>query len=362
MLEFELTNINEGRKALPKLSDYNNKYTVMSNAAWMQEFFDSVQIRASWDNDDEYIIICKNLPEANKIMDIMKERPAYTHVRLKLDSCYRQCITFIYHKERDKDRLNKAIEEDNRLKAEQAKFEEDVNNSDTSLYTPTERDWIKMLEYMNRGSLPARVVSSCKDNNKIIARYLIASAIGWSEVESLFKDEIVKNKKILSAPELEAYRRRYSQNIPEEYQEMINDYKQYDTKGKIAQKEKSDFGEFANASKILEALDNNDKVIDYSFYKANQSSSADNIRLIRITLSNGVTTNILLQHQDWGPMTTRWKVGSWMKNRITGVIAWHVNTSSSATYARYDILAAIENAYRLDPNHDEYLPYKNYFT
>ena len=66
----------------------------------------------------------------------------------------------------------------------------EVDATDTDEYAPTLRDWMKMIDYKNRRSNPERVANSCKDNNKIVARYIIASTLGWKEAVNAFKYRI----------------------------------------------------------------------------------------------------------------------------------------------------------------------------
>lgn len=62
-------------------------------------------------------------------------------------------------------------------------------------YNGVNNKWnhIKKMEYYhNKGSKPERLVSSIKDKDKLIKRWLAAMDIDWKEAADIFKDEIVK--------------------------------------------------------------------------------------------------------------------------------------------------------------------------
>lgn len=116
----------------------------------------------------------------------------------------------------------------------------EVDATDTDEYAPTIRDWMKMIDYKNRHSNPERVANSCKDNNKIVARYIIANTLGWKEAVKAFKDRIYELN-ILNDAQLEAYRRKYATyNIPEDIKELIDDLQEYDGKGGFNEAEHSE--------------------------------------------------------------------------------------------------------------------------
>ena len=130
--------------------------------------------------------------------------------------------------------LNKDEELYNAIEAAKNQFEQDVQAETADEFAPTRRDWEKMIGYMNNHSNPERVAKSCKDHNKIVARYIIAKTLGWSEAarEFLYK---IKNEKILSEVQLEAYRRKYATyNIPDDIKEFIDDIAEFDETGGIA--------------------------------------------------------------------------------------------------------------------------------
>ena len=93
--------------------------------------------------------------------------------------------------------LNKDEELYNAIEAAKNQFEQDVQAETADEFAPTRRDWEKMIGYMNNHSNPERVAKSCKDHNKIVARYIIAKTLGWAEAarEFLYK---IKNENILS--------------------------------------------------------------------------------------------------------------------------------------------------------------------
>lgn len=120
------------------------------------------------------------------------------------------------------------------------KFDMEVDATNTDEYAPTLRDWMKMIDYKNKHSNPERVANSCKDNNKIVARYIIANTLGWKEAVKAFKDRIYELN-ILNDAQLEAYRRKYATyNIPEDIKELIDDLQEYDEKGGFNEAEHSE--------------------------------------------------------------------------------------------------------------------------
>ena len=136
-------------------------------------------------------------------------------------------ITVTYYISKDGE-LYKAIED------AKVQHEQNVANADTTAYAPTERDWVKMVGYMNGHSNPERVAKSCKDPNKVVARCIIAKTLGWKEAEREFKYRI-KELKILSDIEIEAYQRKYATyNIPEDIKMLVDDTAEFDETGGIA--------------------------------------------------------------------------------------------------------------------------------
>lgn len=130
--------------------------------------------------------------------------------------------------------LNKDEELYNAIEAAKNQFEQDVQAEAADEYAPTRRDWEKMIGYMNGHSNPERVAKSCKDYNKIVARYIIAKSLGWDEAVDAFKFKI-KSEHILTDAQLEAYTRKYATyNMPEEYAELISDMKEFDATGGLA--------------------------------------------------------------------------------------------------------------------------------
>lgn len=159
------------------------------------------------------------------------------------------------------------------------KFEEDVKNADSSKYAPTARDWQKMIDYRNRKSDPIRLAQSCKDNNKIIARAIIAKALGWDEAAKAFKDRAL-DLNILTSAELEAYARKYATyNIPQEYQDLIDAIKITDTKGGLSRanldnSEKNIENELPK--KLIKWLDENYDIKDYTITKSEKRDAIKN--------------------------------------------------------------------------------------
>lgn len=184
------------------------------------------------------------------VLEYLKAQPEFNVTSSRISQLY---IDFTYIKEKDqllRDRYNE----------ETAKHEEALNSADTSKYAPTPRDWEKMINYKNKNSNPERVAQSCKDNNKIVARYIIARAMGWGEAVEAFKRRI-KEQRILTDIELEAYTRKYATyNAPEEYQELMDDIATNDVKGGLVEIENSEI----LPAKIKEELHNNPNVISYT--------------------------------------------------------------------------------------------------
>jgi len=117
-------------------------------------------------------------------------------------------------KEKWPEKINRYIQEQKDNEEKTRKFEADVNAADTDKYAPTERDWNKMIDYMNKKSNPARLADSCKDANKVISRFAIAKALHWDECVKEFKRR-AKDLNIATDAELEAYARKYADtNIP----------------------------------------------------------------------------------------------------------------------------------------------------
>ena len=161
-------------------------------------------------------------PDLQKIQDYLKGHKEFqiTSSRIARDERL-ECRYFV---EKDKD-LYDAIQN------AKNKFEQDVEEANTDEFAPTERDWIKMVGYMNNHSNPERVAKSCKEPRKIVARYIIARTLGWDEAAHEFKYKIL-SEHILSEAQLEAYRRKYATyNIPDDIKELIEDFKEADETG-----------------------------------------------------------------------------------------------------------------------------------
>lgn len=105
-------------------------------------------------------------------------------------------------------------------------FEDDIQNTDTSKYAPTDRDWEKMIDYMVKKSDPNRLAYSCKDQRKIIARYIIANCLGWRDAADAFKEHAIYDANIPESV-IEAYYRKYVNNgIPEKWKDYIDAQKE----------------------------------------------------------------------------------------------------------------------------------------
>jgi hypothetical protein len=83
-----------------------------------------------------------------------------------------------------------------------------VSSANTSLYNATAKDIEKMKAYYNKRSNPDRLVSSIKDNSKLVGRWIAAIKIDWPEAAFAFSKEI-QNRGILTKAEIVAYTERY---------------------------------------------------------------------------------------------------------------------------------------------------------
>ena len=169
--------------------------------------------------DLEYFNVSEDL---QKILEYIKKHKEFKIISSKIQTLQQIQVEYNFKKDND---LQLALTEAKR------KFDMEVDATNTDEYAPTLRDWMKMIDYKNRHSNPERVANSCKDNNKIVARYIIASTLGWTEAVKAFKYRIYELN-ILNDAQLEAYRRKYATyNIPEDIKELIDDLQEYDEKG-----------------------------------------------------------------------------------------------------------------------------------
>lgn len=175
--------------------------------------------------------------DLQKIQEYIKKHKEFKIVSSKIQTLQQIQVEYNFKKDSD---LQFALD------TAKKKFDMVVNATNTDEYAPTIRDWMKMIEYKNKHSNPERVANSCKDNNKIVARYIIANTLGWKEAVNAFKDRIY-NLNILNDAQLEAYRRKYATyNIPEDIKELIDDLQEYD--------EKSGFNEIEHSEIFPENL------------------------------------------------------------------------------------------------------------
>ena len=169
--------------------------------------------------------------DLQKIQEYIKKHKEFKIISSKIQTLQQIQVEYNFKKDDD---LQLALADAKR------KFNIDVDATNTDEYAPTIRDWMKMIDYKNRHSNPERVANSCKDNNKIVARYIIANTLGWKEAVNAFKDRIY-NLNILNDAQLEAYRRKYATyNIPEDIKELIVDLQEYDEKGGFGETEHSE--------------------------------------------------------------------------------------------------------------------------
>ena len=169
--------------------------------------------------------------DLQKIQEYIKKHKEFKIVSSKIQTLQQIQVEYNFKKD---DNLQLAL-----VNAER-KFDMEVDATNTDEYAPTLRDWMKMIDYKNKHSNPERVANSCKDNNKIVARYIIANTLGWKEAVKAFKDRIY-DLNILNDAQLEAYRRKYATyNIPEDIKELIDDLQEYDEKGGFVEAENSE--------------------------------------------------------------------------------------------------------------------------
>ena len=169
--------------------------------------------------------------DLQKIQEYIKKHKEFKIISSKIQTLQQIQVEYNFKKDDD---LQFALADAKR------KFNMEVDATDTDKYAPTMRDWLKMIDYKNRHSNPERVANSCKDNNKIVARYIIANTLGWKEVVKAFKYRIY-DLDILNDAQLEAYRRKYATyNIPENIKELIDDLQEYDEKGGFRETEHSE--------------------------------------------------------------------------------------------------------------------------
>ena len=188
--------------------------------------------------------------DLQKIQEYIKKHKEFKIISSKIQTLQQIQVEYNFKKDDD---LQLALADAER------KFDMEVDAANTDEYAPTIRDWMKMIDYKNRHSNPERVANSCKDNNKIVARYIIANTLGWKEAVKAFKDRIY-DLNILNDAQLEAYRRKYATyNIPEDIKELIDDLQEYDEKGGVGETEHSEIF----ADNLKKYIHNNSQISTY---------------------------------------------------------------------------------------------------
>ena len=129
--------------------------------------------------------------DLQKIQEYIKKHKEFKIISSKIQTLQQIQVEYNFKKDDD---LQLALTEAKR------NFDMEVDATDTDEYAPTIRDWMKMIDYKNRHSNPERVANSCKDNNKIVARYIIASTLGWNEAVKAFKYTGNVATKVLPSP------------------------------------------------------------------------------------------------------------------------------------------------------------------
>lgn len=228
------------KKAL--LNESYDDYESMSDESWLSRYlinsWDRLYIRSLFDPVQNYAVYGLTKDNVEEQKEALQRNKAINRFRVVGNSYGYKVLCFKYNKDKDTERqalVQQAKEE--RLERERLakeKFENDVQTANTDEYAPTARDWMKMVGYMNGHSNPERVAKSCKDHNKVVARYIISRTLGWGEAAREFKSRI-KELGILTDAELEAYTRKYATyNIPDDIAELISAYNEIDATGGLS--------------------------------------------------------------------------------------------------------------------------------
>ena len=208
--------------SIPNLTNKFNSFTYEPNGKLKLYIGSVYQDQPIKITINSYLVYYNIKEDLQKIQEYIKKHKEFKIISSKIQTLQQIQVEYNFKKDDD---LQLALTEAKR------KFDMEVDSTDTDEYAPTLRDWMKMIDYKNRHSNPERVANSCKDNNKIVARYIIASTLGWNEAVKAFKYRIYELN-ILNDAQLEAYRRKYATyNIPEDIKELIDDLQEYDEKG-----------------------------------------------------------------------------------------------------------------------------------
>lgn len=155
-------------------------------------------------------------------------------------------------------------------------------------WTPTANDWQTMIMNMNNHSDLHRIFVKLGTAEKIVRYYLVAKAINYPKIHEYFDSYIRKRLKgWLLYDELELIQ---NENIviPNEFQELIDDLKQYDKIGGVALSE-YDLGELANDKDLFYALKYLQDLKEISFQKSphDYGNYYPNIRIAKLEFMNG---------------------------------------------------------------------------
>ncbi len=236
--------------SIPNLTNKFNSFTYEPNGKlklYIGSVYQDQPIKITINPYLNYYNIKEDL---QKIQEYIKKHKEFKIVSSKIQTLQQIQVEYNFKKDND---LQIALTEAKR------NFDMEVDATDTNEYAPTLRDWMKMIDYKNRHSNPERVANSCKDNNKIVARYIIAYTLGWNEAVKAFKDRIY-DLNILNDAQLEAYRRKYATyNIPEDIKELIDDLQEYDKKGGFREAENSEIF----PENLKKYIHQNNKIISY---------------------------------------------------------------------------------------------------
>lgn len=161
-------------------------------------------------------------------------------------------------------------------------------------WIPQYKDWEHIILFINEYNNPKKLLEKIKDKDKLIRYYIIASVLEWNHGMFLFHDYL-KNKfnipiKTLRLIDSNILEENIIQ-IPEDYQYLINELKQYDKKGGIATlNQNSLFGKFLYDKVLFKTLKNIHEIERFSFYDYDYGPLGD--KIIKLFLKNGSVTFI----------------------------------------------------------------------
>lgn len=195
-------------------------------------------------------------------------------------------------------------------------FNSMVNNFDVKPYIPNDKDWLYMINTIEEKKNPKQVFSYTRiknDRNRMVKQYLIALKLNWDEAIGLLMSAIrsvgitefdYHGDVIIEA--MNNFAKEYE--IPKHIQEIIEDYKQYSSKGGFAQLNKSKIDQ--RYTHIIKALDNNEMVENYEFDELASLNDNDEkeVAMIKITCVNGNTNTVIIERFSVGVNQFQFKI------------------------------------------------------